>query len=373
MKNRIFKGGIAVFILSLMIVGCDLLPIGGNVTKTMPAEDAKIEIRNANQEIMTSMETMMATPAANSLFFLMNMMPDIMIADIKSAELFKKRLTYSNFLNNFRIKPDSKSANSDDEMFYGYFEYSFVEDDFVLVEHSNSVLDFKYPADDLAYANQQNNAQLTISNLQFQEIASYYEDYDYYAGDWVQYETTESVPVNAVITQRINNTVQLSANYNASYNSNGLPSSMNASMEMGEYSFTMSYSGNNTRYTTKMALKLGKEDLMAYDLTVKYRTDMESVDSFEGYYTMAPIKLDGSINIDAIEQHMETNYSNPDVDYVNSQVSVDVIHTEEKAKIGKLEFRMVYDSYWEEYELVPVIVYNDDSYEEIEDIFALGF
>ncbi|MDA3879704.1 MAG: hypothetical protein PF436_04885 [Prolixibacteraceae bacterium] len=373
-KKIIWNLSLIVLIVALSMASCEFISnnIGGD--KTLPADEAKVEIRSANQEIIETRDAMFDSNGMGSLLYLLELMGG---DDFKSAKIekpfYNRQFTYSMFLNYFRGENALKSATIDeDDGYYGIMEYNYYSGSFDLVQEHSSMLQFNYPADDVAYTNQDNNAQLTISNLQFTEVVSYEEYWDYSSESYVIEETTEEVPIRAEVSLNVDGVEQLSADYTASYTSDGLPLSMSAGMDADDYVFSVSYSGSNTNYSTKMSQKQGNDELMGYDLKVTYTSDKEEVQKIDGYYLMAPLKFDGWINVYNVENYEGTDdeVTDEDLVYINSQMNIDVIHVDEKAKIGKLQYELYYDSDWEEYYPTLAIVYDDGTSEWLEDVFT---
>jgi hypothetical protein len=376
MKNSVkLIGSMSVVtVMSLLLmISCDFITDNISGNKTLPAEDAKVEIRSANQQIIENKDEMLNSPGMGSLVYLMELMSGEELKSVyKEKPIFNRAFTYSMFLNYFRGENALKSAVlDDDDGYYGIMEYNFYSGSFDLVQEHSSILQFNYPADDVALANQNNNAQLTISNLQFTEVVSYEEYWDYYTESYITEETTEEVPTSAEVSLKVDGVEQLSADYTASYTNDGLPLSMSVGMNADDYVFSMNYSGSNTSYSTKMSHKAGKDELMGYDLKVTYTSEMEEIQKIEGYYLMAPLKFEGWINVYNMENsEMDDDVSDEDLAYINSQIDIDVIHVDEKAKIGKLQYELYYDSDWDESYPMLAIVYDDGTSEWLEDVFT---
>ncbi|HPR59556.1 MAG TPA: hypothetical protein PLF35_01340 [Prolixibacteraceae bacterium] len=373
MKKILFLSLYAI-VLASITVSCNLFQNNGTPNKTMDAEDAKVEIRAANQEITAKFDQMVATPAMGSLQHLANMSG----AELKSAKTSKKVLsifdfTYSNALNYFRgeksvLKSGLFDDDDDENTMYGYFEYNFYTQDFDFIKESNSVFQLKYPADETAEYNQINNAVLTITNLEFTTIKSYEEEYNWFTETYETVETEEQIPTSANVEITIDGKKELEASYKATYNSEGLPLSVDASKEADGYKLTYSFSGSGTKYRSKVMYKYNSEELMSHDLDITYTSDMEYIEKLEGDYTVAPVKLDGWINIEAIENYNEENEENADLTYLNSQLDVVAIHTAEKAVMGHVEFKMYNDYEWGDSYPELAIVYADGTYEWLSDV-----
>jgi hypothetical protein len=87
MRN-LFSIKTLVILLAVTMVSCDLFESNKTPKKEMSVEDAKVEIRAANQEISSKVEQMVATPAMGSLNHLSMMVSD----DMKSAKATRKAL-----------------------------------------------------------------------------------------------------------------------------------------------------------------------------------------------------------------------------------------------------------------------------------------
>ena len=376
MKTNLLKISVVILFSLGLVLGCDLIPIPGLLEKTLTADEAKVEIRSANQDIVANKDAMMSTSGMEALMYLMNLMTDGMEKSaMVKRPVFASHISYSKVLNYFRKSNLLKSATLDDDSNYGILEYDFASATFVMVEESSTMLQIRYPADDVAMANQVNNAEFTMNNLEFDEISSTEEYWDYQAGGYVTMETTEEIPVKAKVTLDIDGSEELSASYKASYNNDGLPTSMDMSFETDDYSLSMSFSGGGVDYRSKMEYKLKSDVIIAYDYDIKYTSDQTSVEKLAGYVQLTPLKFKGIINSDAIETYMmelDENGGEVDLDYLNSQIDMQVYQSDMNSKIGDLEYKMYYDPEWgEEYPEVAV-VYEDGSYDWLSDIMTFA-
>lgn len=378
--KKIFSISIYVILCTLLMMSCDLFQSNKPTNKVMSAEEAKIELKSVNQDLTSKFDQMLATPAMGSLNYLASMaMSD---DDMKSAKTARRvhdfaTFSYSKALNYFRGERSvlkSGLFDDDNDGMYGYLEYNFNTGEFEMVKESNSVLQLKYPANETAEYNQTNNAVLTISNLKFTTINSTEEYYDYYTESMAVEETTEQIPVSASVEITIDNKKELVATYAATFNSQGLPLSVNATKEAGGYKLVYSFLGNGTKYNSKLSYKLGSDELMGHDLNIVYAANMEDILKVEGDYTAIPIKLSGYLNVDAINSYMEEideNDGNPDITFLNSQLDVVVTHISKKATIGNVEFRMSPIDEWGDINPELAIIYNDGTYEWLFDVMGI--
>lgn len=378
-----------VLLFAVFFVSCELLPEGLRPENWLPdleeekvltAEDAKVEIRSANQDLTVKRENMLQTKGFSALMYFSELMESEDAYAMKSADFsaswYKKGFSYSNVFNYFRGKNAMKSAKVvEEEGMYGYFAYNFSSGTFDLVSESSNTLEFLYPADDAAKYSQQNNAQMTITNLQFIEIVSYEDVYDYNTGTYVQEETTEQVPVNADVVLKIDNSTALTADYQASYSNDGMPLTMDCSMDSEGYKLKVEEREKTLAYTAKVSMVYEGETLIDSNLDVTYNADKSAVKTYKGYSIMSPLKFEGTVNAEAIEKYTdeyEDAGTEPDLTYMNSQIDVDVFLYEDNAKIGYLAYYMYYDAEYGENIPTLAIVYDDGTYEWLDEVMTVA-
>ncbi|MBN2806676.1 MAG: hypothetical protein JXR22_08455 [Prolixibacteraceae bacterium] len=383
------KRVLPIVLLMFFIVSCELLPENLRPDSWLPdlgeekvltAEEAKVEIRSANQDLTVRRENMLQTKGFSSLMYFSELMESEDAYAMKSADFratwYQKSLSYSNVFNYFRGKNSLKSAKVvEEEGMYGYFVYNFSTGTFDMVSESNNTLEFIYPADDAAKYSQQNNAQMTITDLEFVEVISYEDVYDYNTGTYVQEETTEQMPVNADVVLKIDNALELTANYQASYSNEGMPLSMDCSMESSGNKMKVEQREKALAYTAKISMVQDGETLIDANLDVTYNADKSAVKTYKGYSIMTPLKFEGTVNAEAIEKYTdeyEEAGTEPDLDYLNSQIDVEVFQYEDKAKIGHLAYYMYYDPEYDESVPALAIVYEDGTYEWLEEVMTVA-
>ncbi|MBS4059891.1 MAG: hypothetical protein KG029_05795 [Bacteroidetes bacterium] len=339
----------------------------------LKAEDAKIELRNATQKITNDMSLVMETPSMKSLNFLSGMMD---IGDMKKivGDLMIQpgRRHLAEFKDLFRkdVSGNNKSLAIDD---FGTYQFNFNIDDFELIQTSENMFKLIYPADELAYSNQQNNAELSISNIQMITI-EYTETYwDDWTNTWVTETYEETIPTNANLEHKISGTTQMSGSYSASYTDAGRPTTMNAQMTMAPYQFQMSLTGSGTKYNSALSFKLNNITLMGYDAEITYASNMEDVEKVSGNYLVDPLKIQGFANAAAVDNHMiqGEESGNFDLGFLNSQIDLELIQVGLNAIIGKIEFKMFTDPYDNSKYPVLAIVYSDGSFEWLDSILEL--
>lgn len=314
------------------------------------ADEAKVELSSASQEVQTSMGEMMANPSMESLMFLMELLEmdfddDDWKSSLKSAVANDQRPGLIAAKHYF---VESLKDDEIDPIEGGVYTFNFVTDEFDLTDPNVDYLMFLYPANQTAYMNQQNNAELKIEDLEIIEIEI--------TDEWGTY--TEEMLTSLKVTHKIDNQVVMSCTYSASFNVEALPTSITFNMTMAPYSFTMTYSGSGVNYTSTLSFKQGNDVLMSYDLAFVYNSDMDDINFVEGYYQVTPIKFQGEIDVAAME-----NCDEYDVDCANGNLDVQVIQSETNKLIGDLEFRLYTDPTYGDQWVEPVIVYADGSWE----------
>ncbi|MDO8896003.1 MAG: hypothetical protein Q7V19_00020 [Bacteroidales bacterium] len=368
-KTKLLK---VLFFLALMVtfVACNK---DKKKESELSAADAKVELRNATQKITNDMSLVMETPAMKSLNFLSSMME---MGDMKKIVgdlmILPGRRHLGEFKDLFRkdVSGNKKNLAIDD---FGTYQFNFNIDDFELIQASENMLKLIYPADETAYANQQNNAELTISNIQMITI-EYTETYwDEWAGVWVTETYEETIPTNANLEHKISGTTQMSGSYTASYTAAGRPTTMNAQLTMAPYQFQMSLTGSGTKYKSGLSFKNNNITMMGYDAEITYSSNMEDVEKVSGNCIVDPLKIQGFANAAAIDNHMMQGEENGNFDlgFLNSQIDLELIQVGLNAIIGNLEFKMFTDPYDNSKYPVLAIVYSDGSFEWLDSILEL--
>ncbi len=368
-KTKLLK---VLFFLALMVtfVACNK---DKKKESELSAADAKVELRNATQKITNDMMLVMETPSMKSLSFLSGMME---IGDMKKivGDLMIQpgRRHLAEFKDLFRKDVSGNKKNLAIDGF-GTYQFNFNIDDFELIQTSENMLKLIYPADEAAYANQQNNAELTISNIQMITI-EYTETYwDDWSGTWITETYEETIPTNANLDHKISGTTQMSGSYSASFTDAGRPTTMNAQLTMAPYQFQMSFTGSGTKYKSALSFKNNNVTLMGYDADITYASNMEDIEKVSGNYLVDPLKVQGFANAAAIDNHMiqgEEN-GNFDLGFLNSQIDLELIQVGLNAIIGKIEFKMFTDPYDNSKYPVLAVVYSDGSFEWLDSILEL--
>ena len=356
----------------MLLIGatsCDML----DKARELSAEDAKMEIRAAGDDIMVTMSEMMETPpmvAMNQFSSIMGMgfgvmksgQSDDVVAD-RSRDDFKAVLTqWLQADRSFPVPGASRvmnvvratNASNEDDPEKGVFHYNFDTGEFDLVNPNVSYLEYHYPADEDAMTMRDNNCVLRISNLEYKDVV---------VEDEFGVET-DRVPTKFDITQKIDDELVMSMSYNATVKDNGFPESTSMEMDMLLYSMSLTLKGSSREVTVVSSLKYNKTDIFSTDLKIRYTADEEMVEKLDGTIEVNPLRFKGSISPEALEECGE------DLSCMNKNIDMAVHQTEINRRIGKLEFRSYVDPEWDEEEIQLVVVYKDGTYEFLAAIFG---
>ena len=355
MKKLLEKFTILSAIFIFLLVACDK----EDDEDFLSADDAKVELRAATQDMMITGLGIMEVPAMNSMEFLMGLAgfqefgPTVKAG---LAQIEKYNLSSVNQVlrdGSMPLKATGLDLNPES---IGVYTFNFQGSYFELTNQNVSYLKLIFPSDETAYAQSSNNAELMVSNVGFVEIT--------YTDEWGSW--TEQILTSITMSLKINNAEVMALNYQGSFNSEGSPTSVNASMTMNPYTFTLTLTGSGRNYNSAMMFKHGNDVLANYNVNFMYNADMEDIDELSGYIQVTPLKFEGSINFALMDACGET------IECINENVDITVKHTQLKSILGHLEARMKeYDRYPEP---EPVIVYEDGTWEFLSDIadFDLG-
>lgn len=363
-KRKLLKFCLA-FLIVFVIGSCNK---SDDKVENLTPDEAKVEVRSASQEITTNMDVVMNTPGMQAVDNLSTLFEN---GDWKSS--LKQLLFQSDNPSLRKVKShfrnDALGSNRDfNPGDYGVYEYNFTTGIFDLIEPSTTFLKLKFPASETSVTN---NAELLADNLLYTTI-TYTETYwDEYSQTWITDTYEDVIPTNLDLTISIDGVIQITGNYAGAFSENGTPTSLTVSISMPPYSFSMGMSGSGTNYSTNLTFKQNDSEMMGYNISLTYSSDMSRVDKVTGYYHVSPLKIEGWINLYTIESHLseaEENNGAYDLDFLNSQLSLALIQTELNANIGSLAFKMYTDpEYGETYPMIAV-VYSDGTYEWLDNI-----
>ncbi|MDZ4204234.1 MAG: hypothetical protein U1C46_05390, partial [Bacteroidales bacterium] len=176
---------------------------------------------------------------------------------------------------------------------------------------------------------------------------------------------TEKFPTKANVEHKINSAIKLTASFEASYSEKGMPTSITLNIVMLPYNMTLSFSGSGVNFSTSLLIKKESNVLISSDLNITYTSDKATAENISGHFQVTPLRIEGSAKPFAMDNCGET-----DISCLNKNTDIKVKQSELKKTIGHIEFKMVYDPDLGEEVLQPVLVYEDGSWELVEDIMG---
>ena len=341
-------------------------------SKDLEPEKAKVEFRNATQEINVDIDKMMNTVSMESLSYLSELMEADWGKKLQITLFQSGKLHLAKVKDNFRL---DASGNRDEIEVgdYGIYTFNFDTDEFQLTESSTSELKLIFPANEQAYVLRENNAEFLLGNLEYSHITyteTWWDDWDEV---WVTETYEEEIPTNADMSLSVDGNSEMSGNYHSELTQDGIPTAVNASLTSAPYQFQMGLNGSGVNYTSSLSFTEGTTELMGYNWDITYSSDLSDIQTVSGYYNVSPLKIQGSMNYAAIEARtelIEDNATSADIDYLNTQLDMELHHTGLNAKIGDIEFRLYVDEEWDESYPELAVVYSDGTFEWLYEVIG---
>jgi len=365
MKPKLFAILVVLSVLVMTAISCN------KKDDEMKAEDAKVEIRNSIQEINNEVFELLAEPSVQSLAFLAQLM-DIEVGKSAINKIKEQpgKIHLAKIKQALMPRNSFKSANDFDDLNLGIYVFNFEIEDFTRVQESETVFKVSYPANETAYANQKNNAEILVEDIELAIVVYTETYYDDWYNEWVTETYEEEVPVKFDATQKIDDVTTVSGKYNADLNPNGFPTGASVNFNAASYNITGSLSGSGQSFNTKHTSKKGSTSIMGHDLNIKYTSDMEEIEKLSGNYFLSPLKIEGFAKVkaltDLMDKYDETgNYNLKDL---NAQIDLDLIQESKGLKIGDIEFVTIKHPFFGEMPTLA-IVYSDGSYELLDEFF----
>ncbi len=259
---------------------------------------------------------------------------------------------------------------------------------------SNSLI-FKFPAfkDNIG-----NNATYTI-------------DYTPYKGKVADTELEGNMPAKLTAKLDIDNTNYLAFEFNASYDADGLPTSIASNLKVENFNFNVEMSASSSDLSSKFSFthsgknivsmgcafkgNFAKANLETLEDNVKNVEDANKVvTSMSGYLQVYNVKLESSANVQAFSDEVKAKGGSDNInddkvwlDLVNKHLIHSIYYTDRNAKIGhgELYMKTYTDTYTEWVNGVAVkktethedagvrIVFEDGSKIDLETYFESGF
>ncbi len=345
------------FYAVLFMAGLLMLPFTAcEKDESFDAEDAKQELIKATEEIQMNMFMMMATPqmeALTQLMALMDMDFDVGLKSTFRAIAKDPGIIATPGIN--RVMDISRQLSAEKslkDIDGGVFQYNFATGDFDLIDEA-SYLEYNFPADEQAMANQQLNGRLLIDNLVMSSVVIDGE--------------SEIVPTSVDITLFIDNEQVMTVTFAMVIGPDGVPTGASMDMSMPPYTMSMSYTGSGTNYNMKMDMRVDGSKMLDIDLDIRYTSaDMDDVERISGKAEMTPLEISGTVFPMALDECYDAN---DEIACMNNNIDLELRHTGENKRIGHLEFRMYHDPHWDDYYPELVVVYDDGTYDFLFELF----
>jgi hypothetical protein len=212
---------------------------------------------------------------------------------------------------------------------------------------SNNIV-FKFPALKGSIAN---NATYTI-------------DYIPYTGKVAHTDLTGNMPSNLIAKLDIDNTNLLTFDMKATYDSEGIPTSIASNLKIENFKFALEMNASSTDINSKFSFTHNGKNIVAMGASSKgnfKKSNLETVEdniqetedinklltSMNGYFQVFNVKFEASANVQAFADDVrskggENNIKNDSewTNLINKYLTTSVYYTDRNAKIGKGEMYM---------------------------------
>jgi hypothetical protein len=355
--NRFAKiKGIPIILFALFIcVRCSLL----SNEDFLPSEEARLEVRAANQKVTTKIDEIRNIPSMKALDYLTELLdvnPEKQLAIINNPFINRPGYFFpiSYLLNEKFLHSFSQEIITEES---GLYKFNFLTETFDLIDLEVDYLRYIFPSN----PNDKDSLKITA--------AFTVEDVEYV---YFEIAKDEGSQIEKRITRFsasffLNKRTQMTYNYEASFSQTGVLNEIDIKMSMSPYQFQMNQSGNKQHYFSTMSMILGRSPLMSYSLNTRRAFDSDVVEKLSGNFRLGHIEWEGTVysnNIKHCEEH--------DISCVNDQFNIIMLHTNFKKRIGKLEARLYYDSISGANYPELNLIYEDGSSDILSDVLEVG-
>lgn len=353
-KYLSFSRYVLLLFLMNLLAACPLL----KKDDFLPADEARVEARAGSQEVVTNCEDMSGTPSMRALAILKLLLPPAgkhsgLEQNFPAVAMgFDPASVKSLFMEGPEFIPGLPYHVKN----RGTYRFNVSTLAFDLVSDQTSSLQFLFPGSEANLTDPSPNAAITFSDIEF-TVSQVSDESGSYT-----LEHLSKVRVELMVDY----TTTMYFDYEATFNSNGLPESVEMVMDMDPYKMELTQRGSQRHFIREMSLKKEGKIIHGYEMEVRYNTAMDEIEKFSGHYLLTPVRFEGSINIAALE-----SCDDDDTMCFNNNLDVTLKQTRLGKKIGHLEFRLHHDdglnaNYHELY-----LVYEDGSMDRLSEI--LGF
>lgn len=351
--------------LVLALPGCEL-----NDKDDLPSHEGQRELRAAVVEFKGSLDRINASPALMALDILgscfridnavysaedLDNMPMALIQLSMMTHLLANPHQIPLPGNNVILELAAYSAKGSMELpILGVYQYNFNTGRFDLLNPFVEHYEFRFPS-----SSKKMNAGERDAIFRFDQLVTYPVNKDCGAVD--------EVPTRLEASLLIKGEVILEASYRRTLSENGEPSVVTIQMDVPPYSINLNYSGSSNRFNLVAKIRENEEELIGIHMNVDFRAGFIDVDLVNGMIMLGRLKIDGRI------KPFDIFGCELDLAQMNNHLQVDVRQASPNKLIGNIQFRTRPDPRLNIDFPELAIVYRDDTYEFLADVFAEVF
>jgi len=325
-------------------------------TKTVNKEDSKEEIQTNSQKMETTFSEMKESEGMSAIEVLGGLVQeDDPFSTQKNLGLSQDFITnISEVLNPEQVYTEKAGDTHfifDDHT--GTYTWQSENTWLVELDSPSDAIVIEFPTDTANFSETGNNAVLTISDYEEEEIMTDT------GATWM--------PVKLTAKLEINDTEYVNVDYSLTLDSDGNPTAVNMTLYLNPYSYELEFTSNTMMFSL---FKDGEDRaLLSTDLEVTFvNSDMEEVEEINGNFQMGNVNFDGWVKPYALSdssQYQDVQSMGDIADQMNENMNIKVYKFDSGAKMANLIFDVNENS---EYPIMGSIIlafeYNDGTTED---------
>ena len=325
-------------------------------TETLNKDDSQEVIQTNSQEMETAFSEMKESDGMKAIEVLGGLVQeDDPFSNQKSFDVSQNFITnISEILNPEKVY--SEKAGDTHFVFSDHTgTYSWQSENTwnVVLDSPSDAIVIEFPTDTANYSETGNNAVLTVSNYEEEEIMTDT------GATWMP------IALNAKL--EINGTEYVNVNYSLTFDSNGNPAEVDMSLFLKPYTYSFNLTNNSIDFALS---KEGVENtLISTNLDITFvNSEMEEVEEINGNFQVGNINFDGWVKPYALSD--STQYEGAEsmadiADQMNENINIKVYKFDSGEKMANLIFDVDQNS---QYALMGSIIlafeYSDDTTED---------
>ena len=326
---------------------------------------------------------------------------------VQLADYGNKETSALELLMSLKYAMLSETGNTEIEQEYidniaGTYTWDIDGDSLIYEEGSKLIVNF--PA---TINSGSNNAVFTVQTFDWTEITG-----DIYDGELVE------VPVSISANLKIDGNVEMSLSFTGSYNSEGVPESLNVNLTIGTYVFSLTLSNTTTEASATYLLKHGSTQVVK--VTASVNGDFSEANIEDNVYTeqgdpwcvdynwetgmcieweydewtevnlenilygasgsiqiLDDIQFIGEVDVDDLWVAMDEidydqdqqDYAQDEADAMNEYMDFHVAYITDNVQIAYVDFYVYEDEEWDEYYAEPRLLFEDETTVDLEVFF----